>query len=56
MNTMVNERLREYAQWGDPVSLVIPDPDQARRVQAVVSRRKAGKNLLPSKAAGDGAG
>jgi len=34
------DRLREYAEWQDPVSLIVPDAAQARRVELAIAKRR----------------
>jgi hypothetical protein len=41
---VVLARMREYAEWADPASAIIPDPEQARRVEeAILLRRRQGR-------------
>ena len=35
------ERMLEYVGWRDPLSLILPDPDDARAVQEIQSQRDA---------------
>jgi hypothetical protein len=38
--SVTHDRLREYARWQDPASTIIPDPDQARRVDEAIAQRR----------------
>jgi spermidine synthase len=40
---VINDRLKEYATWGDSASLIIADPEQARRVDRAIRLRMSGK-------------
>jgi spermidine synthase len=45
------ERSREYANLGDPASLIVPDPDQAQQLDAAIAdRKRRSKGLVASRA------
>jgi spermidine synthase len=45
-NSVSLAKTREYAEWADPASLIVPDPEQAARVdQAILRRQEAGRIL-----------
>jgi spermidine synthase len=56
VSTVSQEKIREYAEWGDPVSLIIPDARQARRVEQVIARRRAPATFAPEVRDGPGPG
>ena len=39
--TVIRQLNAEYAEWADPAATIIPDPEQARRVDRAIEARRA---------------
>jgi spermidine synthase len=49
-NSVSFAKTREYAEWADAASLIVPDPEQAERVErAILKRREAGRIMSGSR-------